>query len=300
MHVVDSEEDDHQVSSHIKVITRDGLRFDAAVVGHKNSWDLAVLAICCSDSFAVIPWESGREGVVGQQVITIGYTDSYNNLTITHGNIIEGRSGDLFYHDAFQNPGNSGSPLLATDGSILGINIGTLKTREAVFVALPYDPVFEEVRRWMVRFRVLPDPARAEEASPPPGKGGGPDDIGDPGDVFGDPDDDIGDDPPLPETVESAGFTFVCEDLFSADEYHWALNDYLARHALAIFMMEQSDSLEAGVIISVWESGRALDACLGISPVDPCADGNCNPLDPCASGTCDPPDPLCRWWLRPW
>ena len=45
------------------------------------------------------------------------------------------------------------------------------------------------------------------------------------------------------------------------------------------------------MIISVWESGRALDACLGISPVDPCADGNCNPLDPCASGTCDPPDP---------
>ena len=270
MHVVRGGDYDLQISEDITVYTSDGLRFRAKGVGHNSSWDVAVLAICCSDSFAVIPWESGREGLVGEDVLAIRYMDSSNTVTITQGNItVIHPDGKVFTHDAFLNPGDSGSPLLATDGSILGINKGTFTDMETVFTTIPYDLVSEEVRRWLDRYLVLPTLARAEEASPPPGIGGGPDDIGDLDGVFGDPDDDIGDDPPLPETVESAGFTFVCEDLFSADEYHWALNDYLARQALAIFMMEQSDSLEAGVIISVWEAGRALDACLGISLVDP-------------------------------
>ena len=218
MHVVRGGDYDLQISEDITVYTSDGLRFRATGVGHNSSRDVAVLAICCSDSFAVIPWESGREGLVGEDVLAIRYVDSSNNVTITQGNIIDpliNPYGEGFtHHDAFLNPGDSGSPLLATDGSILGINKGALTTIEAVFTAIPYDLVSGEVRRWMDRYLVLPTLARAEEASPPPGKGGGPDDIGDPGDVFGDPDDDIGDDPPLPETVESAGFTFVCEDLF--------------------------------------------------------------------------------------
>ena len=279
LHVVDGEDDNNnRIDGQITVITSDGRRFEAYGVGQDSYLDVAALSICCDESFAVIPWDSGREANIGDQVVALSYEGSnQKNLKVATGKIVEDPSANWkgnLGHDAFLNPGNSGSPLLAWDGSLLGINVGISTLSDNVSFAIPYSSVSENVRGWIDRSTVLPAPAPFPQEEC----------------IYGFSMNSCYDGPgtPLTETVDSAGFTFICEDLLSEHNRYWALNDYLAHELLAIFMMEVSNSLDAGVIISAPEAIKALNTCRGRSFADACADGDCAPPDLCSDGTCDP------------
>ena len=160
MHVVSDDDNENLISGDITVITRGGRRYEAVGLGHDSDKDVAVLAICCEPSFMVVPWESGKAGNLGDQVIALGHPlISSNAVTATKGQIVEDWFADVagyIAHDAFLNPGKSGGPLFSADGGVLGINVGRSTSDEGIFYAVPYTVVSEDVPAWMDRMVVQP------------------------------------------------------------------------------------------------------------------------------------------------
>lgn len=106
----------------------------ATVVLFDPRLDLAVLALA-ADAARPLPW-SQQPADFGQSAVVIGYPDGAGQETTAvrvrgtltaRGNDIEGRSGVEREVIAFRGqlrPGSSGSPLLTTDGAVLGMVFG--------------------------------------------------------------------------------------------------------------------------------------------------------------------------------
>ena len=125
-HVV---EDAYSGHFDIEVITYDGTKYSASIVGVEPANDIAVLKI---DADGLTPAKLGdSDGLrVGDMVYAVGNPLGELEFSMSTGyvsaldrviNTQESESINMFQIDAAVNEGNSGGPLYASDGSVVGI-----------------------------------------------------------------------------------------------------------------------------------------------------------------------------------
>jgi serine protease Do len=132
------------------VVTNDGQKYLAKVLGRDSVNDLAVIKI---EAKGLKPLKLGDSDKIeiGQTVIAIGNTLSEFRNTVTRGVIsgvnrrveASGFSGfseileEAIQTDAAINPGNSGGPLLNLKGEVIGINTAINQAGQLVGFAIP-------------------------------------------------------------------------------------------------------------------------------------------------------------------
>jgi S1-C subfamily serine protease len=134
----------HQVS------LADGREFDARWVGDDPDTDLAVLSIDGLSRGSLAHASLGRSAGLkrGQIAIAIGNPLGFEH-TVTAGIVSAlGRSmrtstgrliPDVIQTDAALNPGNSGGPLLDSNGDVIGINTAIIRGAQAICFAVAVD-----------------------------------------------------------------------------------------------------------------------------------------------------------------
>ena len=146
----------------IDVTVKDSRTYPATLLGFNSDKDVAVLAICCDSGFAVLEWESGPAPAIDTPIVAIGYPRSAQTGVVATTGEIAGpdaitRRYDVIAHTAPLNPGNSGGPLLSMDGRVLGINVGSATfEHEAVYYAVPYGTIEQQIADWKSRLVVAP------------------------------------------------------------------------------------------------------------------------------------------------
>ena len=157
----------------ITVRVRNAEEHDAVLLGGDQIVDIAVLSVCCSDSFEEIPLEEGlritepapwsdnaNTAWVGDPLVVVGYPRGSYDLVANSGKIhttINTTSGMRIVHDAVAEPGNSGSPILSPEGRLMGVHFaGSIHGDEYSFV-VPFD----EAAYWSSLWLPRTDPAEA-------------------------------------------------------------------------------------------------------------------------------------------
>jgi S1-C subfamily serine protease len=140
----------HQVS------LADGREFDARWVGDDPDTDLAVLSIDGLSKGSLEPAALGRSAGLkrGQIAIAIGNPLGFEH-TVTAGIVsalgrsMRASSGrmipDVIQTDAALNPGNSGGPLLDSNGAVIGINTAIIRGAQAICFAVAVD-----IAHWVI------------------------------------------------------------------------------------------------------------------------------------------------------
>ena len=150
-------------SSALTVYLADGREFDATIEGIDTLTDLALLSIDATDLPAATLGDSSTIEV-GELAVAIGNPQGDLPGSVTAGIVSalerEIMVGDmtgaqapealrhLIQHDAAINPGNSGGPLLAGDGSVVGINTAVAGGAQGIGFAIPINlakPIVQQV-----------------------------------------------------------------------------------------------------------------------------------------------------------
>ena len=137
----------------VDVIVRNTRTYEALILGWDADRDVAVLAICCSDDFLVLPWEQASPAA-GDSVVAVGYPrgGTRGQVTATTGEVTTedalSRRYDFIPHTAPLNPGNSGGPLFSMpDAKVLGINTAR-GTQQLSFYAVPFQAIEGQMAEW--------------------------------------------------------------------------------------------------------------------------------------------------------
>ena len=138
----------HVVSSGrpIRVTLSDGRTLQADVIGQDAVTDLAVLRV--TPGTAPVSWATfgdSRDVRVGQVAVAIGNPYGFQH-TVTSGVVSAlGRTprtgtgaliDDVIQTDAALNPGNSGGPLVDTQGRVIGINTAMIQSAQGLCFAI--------------------------------------------------------------------------------------------------------------------------------------------------------------------
>jgi len=136
-HVVDG-------GSRIEVVTVDGAKHTAKLLGMDKKTDLAVLQLEGNGkTFPYVPLGDSDEAHVGDWVLAVGSPFGLQ-ATVTSGiisakarQIGAGPYDDFIQTDAAINPGNSGGPLMNMRGEVIGINTAIVRGGAGIGFAIP-------------------------------------------------------------------------------------------------------------------------------------------------------------------
>jgi 2-alkenal reductase len=139
----------------IEVLLQDGDEADAVIIGTAPGFDLALLRVPFDpERLPVAPLGKGVDLRMGQKVLTVSHPlGLWHSLTV---GIISGLHRELpglelgpslIQFDAPLNPGQSGGPLVDSDGRVVGVTTAKIRGAEAMGLAIPVDIVT----------RILPD-----------------------------------------------------------------------------------------------------------------------------------------------
>ncbi len=142
-HVIDS-------AGYVRIYTYDKKIYNAVLVGSDDSSDIAVLKI--NASYAPLQFDNSEEIKVGGKVIALGNPKGLD-FTVTEGIVsaVNRKVGNspigYIQIDVPLNPGNSGGPLVNTQGKIIGINNLKLGGLESLGFAIPSNTVKDVVNK---------------------------------------------------------------------------------------------------------------------------------------------------------
>ncbi|WP_420151649.1 S1C family serine protease [Spirosoma sp.] len=128
----------------ITVSLPDSRDFDATLVGRDPATDIAVLKIY-ADGLKAIRFADSKQVQVGQIAIALGnpYGFQYSltaGVVSALGRTLRSESGrlidDVIQTDASLNPGNSGGPLVNSNGDVIGVNTAVILPAQGICFAV--------------------------------------------------------------------------------------------------------------------------------------------------------------------
>jgi S1-C subfamily serine protease len=144
-------------SGHLNVSLLDGNEFQGELVGRDKETDIAIIKIFGSGYTSLKLGVSG-ELKIGQLVIAIGNPLGYQHsvsvgvlsgvgrtMRTPGGQLID----DILQSDAAMNPGNSGGPMINTDGEAIGINTAIIPSAQGLSFSIGIDSA-KEITRYLI------------------------------------------------------------------------------------------------------------------------------------------------------